>query len=257
MRTSRPIFLTNRARTLRGTHVQLRPISRRDAVELALVPDDGAWELLLRKPAEPGAAPSAWLDDALRTVKRGTERCWTIRDRVTGQLLGSTRFLNVDLANRRVEIGATWLLPEARGSVANAESKLLLLDHAFDVLGMQRVHIQADVRNTTSRAAIEALGASLEGVLRHHIVLADGTSRDTAVYSIIAPEWPALRATLVARVEAKVPSWRARESSLVEVEPAALTALTAQGANEWINAGVTYSSTTDAIASTGSASAVA
>ncbi|MCW2973394.1 MAG: GCN5-related N-acetyltransferase [Thermoleophilia bacterium] len=255
MRTSRPSFLANRARTLRGTHVQLRPISRRDAAELALVPDDDAWELLLRKPADPGTAPGAWLDDALRAVRRGSERCWTIRDRVTGQLLGSTRFLNVDLPNRRLEIGATWLLPEARGSVANAESKLLLLDHAFDVLGMQRVHVQADVRNATSRAAIEALGASFEGVLRQHIVLADGTSRDTAVYSIVAPEWPMLRAALVARISTKVPSWRARESSLVE--PTANPAFVGQEATDWMSAGVTYSSTTEAIASTGSASAVA
>lgn len=200
MRSTRPSFLMPRAATLVGEHVLLRPLSRRDAADLAQVPDDPAWELLLRKPAGPSSTPEGWLHDALRAARRGTERSWTIRDRQTGRLLGSTRYLNVDLANRRLEIGATWLLAEARGTAANAESKLLLLDHAFEALGVQRVHIQADVRNERSRRAIEALGASFEGVLRQHIVLDDGSSRDTAVYSLLAREWPELRPALVARV---------------------------------------------------------
>jgi len=156
-------------------------------------------------------------------VRRGTERCWTIRDAVDGRLLGSTRYLNIDLANSRLEIGATWLLPEARCSVANAETKLLLIDYAFDRLGMRRVHIQADVRNERSRRAIESLGATYEGVLRAHIVLPDGSSRDTAVYSIVASEWHELRPALVERVAARGADWRLRESSLVAAEaPAAM-----------------------------------
>lgn len=208
------------ATRLAGASVTLHPLRRRDLAELARVPDDPAWELLLRRPAGGAATAEGWLTEALRGVRRGTERCWTIRDSADGRLLGSTRFLNVDVANRRLEIGATWLLPEARGSVANAESKLLLLDHAFDDLGMLRVHIQADVRNDRSRRAIEALGATFEGVLRRHIVLADGTSRDTAVYSILADEWPALRMALVARLESRLPVWRGQPSSLLPQLPA-------------------------------------
>lgn len=249
MRTPRASFLGPRAATLRGEHVLLQPISRRDASELSRVPDDEGWELLLRRPAgglgagratghgggdasgATDATSEQWLDDALHGVRRGTERCWTIRDAVDGRLLGSTRYLNIDVPNARLEIGATWLLPEARGSVANAESKLLLIDYAVDVLGVRRVHIQADVRNARSRRAIEALGATFEGTLREHIVLADGTSRDTAVYSILASEWPALRTTLAARVAARAADWRGRASSLLPVEtPAAHAAFEAVAA---------------------------
>lgn len=214
MRASRPTFLMPRAGVLHGTHVSLVPLRRRDAADIARVPDDPAWSLLIRRPSGAGVAPESWVADALRGMRAGTERCWTIRDRVDGRLLGSTRYLNLDLANRRLEVGATWLLPEARGSAANAESKLLLLDHAFDRLGVQRVHIQADVRNTRSRAAIEALGATFEGVLRRHIVLPDGTTRDTAVYSILSDEWPPLRAALAERVAARTATWRVLPSSL-------------------------------------------
>lgn len=121
----------------------------------------------------------------------------------------------MDLANRRLEIGATWLLPEARGSVANLESKLLLLEHAMDALGVQRVHIQADVRNGRSRQAIESLGATFEGILRRHLVLPDGSTRDTAVYSILADEWPALRLALQARIATRGATWRAVPTSLL------------------------------------------
>jgi RimJ/RimL family protein N-acetyltransferase len=213
MHASRPTYLTPRATRLMGEHVSLHPLRRRDLAELLQLPDDPAWNLLLRRPVG-GDGTEAWLEDALRGMRRGVERCWLLRDRATGQLLGSTRFLNLDLHNRRVEIGATWLLAEARGTCANAESKLLLLDHAFDALGVRRVHVQADVRNERSRRAIEALGATFEGVLREHITLADGTSRDTAVYSLLAMEWPALRPALTERIAARPPAWRVRPSSL-------------------------------------------
>lgn len=214
MHVTRPSYLTPRPSMLCGTHLALHPLRARDLAELRTVPDDDAWRMLLRPPAGPGVSADAWLEDALRQVRRGTERCWLVRDRETGQLLGSTRFLNMDLANRRVEVGATWLLAEARGTVANVESKLLLLDHAFHDLGVRRVHVQADVRNTRSRRAIEALGATFEGVLRSHIVLADGSSRDTAVYSILDQDWSALRPQLEARGALRGPDWRGRGSTL-------------------------------------------
>lgn len=215
MRAALPGFLAPRAVRLIGEHVSLRPLSKKDADELARVPDDPAWDLLLRKPSGPDVDSGAWLADALSGIRRGHERAWTIRDRATNQLLGSTRFLNVELRHRRLEIGATWLLPEARGTVANAESKLLLLDHAFEGMGVERVHIQADALNNRSRAAIEALGATYEGLLRRHIVRPDGSTRDTAVYSILADEWPGLRPALVERVAQRSADWRLRPSSLI------------------------------------------
>lgn len=214
MRASRPTFRQSRFAGFHGRHVSLVPLRRADAAELARVPDDPAWDLLIRKPAIAGTDPG-WLADALRGTRSGRERCWLIRDRLDGRLLGSTRYLNIELHNRRLEIGATWLLPEARRSSANAESKLLLLDHAFDQLGIDRVHIQADVRNARSRRAIEALGASFEGVLRRHLVLPDGSSRDTAVYSILVDEWPSLRPGVVERIASRGPAWRSTASSLV------------------------------------------
>lgn len=224
MRASRPTFLTPRTTPLHGVDIALRPLSRRDASELIRVPDDPGWDLLLRRPAGGGASADAWLADALKCMRRGVEHAWTIRDRLDGRLLGSTRYLNVDLANRRLEIGATWLLPEARGSVANLEAKLLQLDHAFSALGIRRVHVQADVRNERSRRAIEGLGATFEGVLRSHIVLPDGTSRDTAVYSIVDAEWPELRAALVERIADRTASWRALPSSLAAHEASSMSA---------------------------------
>lgn len=213
--TGFPAFLTPRAIKLVGQHVMLRPLSKKDAEELGRVPDDPAWDLLLRKPAGPGVEPGEWLSDALSGVRRGVERAWTIRDAASGQLLGSTRFLNVELRHKRLEIGATWLLPEARGTSANAESKLLLLDHAFTGMGVDRVHVQADALNARSRAAIEALGATYEGTMRRHIVRPDGTTRDTAVYSILADEWPQLRPALAAQAAARTADWRLRPSSLL------------------------------------------
>jgi RimJ/RimL family protein N-acetyltransferase len=105
-------------------------------------------------------------------------------------------------------VGSTWFISRARGTVANVESKLLLLDHAFSNLAMRRIHIQADVRNERSRASIAALGATFEGVLRRHIVLPDGSSRDTAVYSILLEEWPSIRTHIEARASRKAPGWR-------------------------------------------------
>jgi len=195
--------------------VVLRPISRRDLPELERVPDDPAWDLLLRRPAGRDVRADAWLADAMRGMRSGIECAWTIRDRTDGRLLGSTRYLNVDLAHQRLEIGATWLLADARGSSANLDSKLALLDHAFDVFGVRRVHVQADVHNERSRRAIEGLGATLEGVLRRHIVRPDGTTRDTAVYSIIADEWAERRAGIAEQLAAREASWRRRESSLI------------------------------------------
>ncbi len=222
----RSTILVPRARTLRGLFVTLKPLTRRDLPELERVPDDPAWQLLLRPPTGPNITPATWLEDALRCARRGTERCWTIRDAIDGRLLGSTRLLNVDLANRRVEIGTTWLLEDARGSGANAESKLLLLDHAFTTLGVDRVHIQADARNERSRRAIEALGATFEGVLRRHLTRRDGTQRDTAVYSILADEWPALRPALDARATHRGPAWRTRPSALLPAQAETIAAIT-------------------------------
>ena len=128
--------------------------------------------------------------------RKGTERCWTIRDAETGQLLGSTRFLNVDTANRRLEIGHTWYAKRAQRTAINTDCKLLLLTHAFETLRCIAVEFRTHWFNQPSRRAIERLGAKQDGVLRNHQLLADGSRRDTVVFSILDSEWAAVKSHL-------------------------------------------------------------
>lgn len=115
---------------------------------------------------------------------------------VDGTLAGCTRYLDIRLAHRGLEIGSTWLAPEFMRTAANRAFKRLLLGHAFGAMGMARVQIKTDILNTRSQTAIERLGAVREGVLRQHMVRPDGTLRDTVMYSVVAAEWPAVRARL-------------------------------------------------------------
>ncbi len=118
-----------------------------------------------------------------------------------GAVIGSTSYLNIDGPNRRLEIGATWYVTEARRTGVNTEAKLLLLTHAFDALGCVAVEFRTHFFNTVSRTAIERLGAKQDGVLRSHQLLADGSRRDTVVYSFLDIEWPALRSNLKHRLD--------------------------------------------------------
>jgi RimJ/RimL family protein N-acetyltransferase len=118
---------------------------------------------------------------------------------VGGELAGSTRYLDVRLSQRGLEIGSTWLAPSYMRTGANRVFKRLLLAHAFEVMNLSRVQIKTDVLNTRSQTAIERLGAVREGVLRQHMVRPDGSMRDTVMYSILDHEWPKVRARLEAR----------------------------------------------------------
>jgi N-acetyltransferase len=124
----------------------------------------------------------------------------------TGEVYGSTSYLAIDLANRRLEIGATWLTPAFQRTAANTEAKLLLLAHAFDVLGCNRVEFKTDHLNARSRAAIRRLGALEEGALRAHMVRPDGTLRDSVYFSILRSEWPAVREGLLQRLARDTPA---------------------------------------------------
>ncbi|TDE08921.1 GNAT family N-acetyltransferase [Jiangella asiatica] len=123
---------------------------------------------------------------------------WAIRRQADGRIVGSTSYLDIDARNLRVEIGATWIGPEWWRTEVNTAAKLLLLEHAFDTLGLERVSLKTDHLNERSRTAIERLGAVREGVLRHHMRRPDGTWRDTVYYSILAAEWPDVRDRLTA-----------------------------------------------------------
>ncbi|KZY31168.1 amino acid acetyltransferase, partial [Roseovarius sp. HI0049] len=118
----------------------------------------------------------------------------------SGRAVGMTTYMNIDAANRRVEIGSTWISPETQRTGLNTEAKLLLLAHAFDTLDCIAVEFRTHAMNHQSRRAIERLGAKQDGLLRSHAIMANGTLRDTAVYSILPHEWPAVRANLTARL---------------------------------------------------------
>ena len=142
-----------------------------------------------------------WLESSVQAANQGHEVPFAILSAETGAPVGSTRFLEIRLEHLRVEIGWTWLARSVWGSGANVEAKLLLLTHAFERVGCRRVEFKTDARNERSRGALEALGATFEGVLRKHVVLQHGAPRDSAYYSVIDDEWPEVRAALEQRLE--------------------------------------------------------
>jgi RimJ/RimL family protein N-acetyltransferase len=142
-----------------------------------------------------------WLAASLAAGSEGSAVPFAILAADTGQVLGSTRFLELRFEHLRAEIGWTWLTRSAWGTGANVETKLLLLEHAFERVGLRRVEFKTDARNERSRGALLALGASFEGVLRKHMVVRDGGERDSAYYSVIDSEWPALKSRLRERLD--------------------------------------------------------
>jgi RimJ/RimL family protein N-acetyltransferase len=157
------------------------------------------WEWVDHPGHEP-AAFAAWFAFSLREARAGREAPFATRDRGSGKVIGSTRFLELRPAHRGLEIGWTWLTPTAWRTGANVEAKLLMLEHAFERLGCARVELKTDARNARSRRAMEALPAQFEGIHRKHRLLSDGSFRDTAWYSVIDDDWPAVRANLERRL---------------------------------------------------------
>jgi len=188
---------------LTGDLVVLEPLQVEHHDELVVAASDGRlWELWYTSVPAP-AGMRAEIERRLAEQAAGTMLPFTTRRADDGQVIGMTTFMNADPVHRRVEIGSTWNARSAQGSGTNAESKLLLLGHAFDTLDCIAVEFRTHWHNRQSRAAIERLGAKQDGVLRSHQRMADGSLRDTVVYSIIAPEWPAVRAGLQYRLAAR------------------------------------------------------
>jgi RimJ/RimL family protein N-acetyltransferase len=193
--------------TLSGSTVILEPLATGDAAALAEAAADGElWNITVTTVPRPEAM-QAWVDAALAAQAAGRELPFVIRDAAARRVLGSTRYRAIALEHRRLEIGNTWLRASAQRTAANTECKLLLMGHAFDALGCNRVEFITDVLNERSRVAILRLGATQEGVLRHHMVMPGGRVRDSAVFSLLRDEWPAAKARLLARLrEAGAPS---------------------------------------------------
>jgi RimJ/RimL family protein N-acetyltransferase len=188
---------------LAGRFVVLEPLEPAHLTELRpIVGDPRVFTHLTVDLGAPGAL-ERWLDQARGPTARGEQLVFVTRLIADGRLVGSTRYLNVAAPHRRLEIGWTWLLPAVWGGPVNTESKLLLLAHAFEVLGAHRVEFRTDSRNERSQAAIAALGAAKEGVFRRHMVVKDGYVRDTVQFAIVDQDWPAVRPRLEARLAAK------------------------------------------------------
>ncbi len=179
---------------LEGAHVRLEPLLVAHGAEvLEAGREPSIWEHLPRAALTDLADAEGWIREALAEQARGESVPFAIRSHAGGALAGSTRFLEIRRPHRTLEIGWTWLAPAHQRSAINTEAKLLLLVHAFEDLGAERVQFKTDARNLRSQRALERIGAQREGVLRRHLIVRDGYRRDSVFYSVIAPEWPAVR----------------------------------------------------------------
>jgi N-acetyltransferase len=187
---------------LKGAHARLEPLSHQHLDGLTEAVKDGElwklWYTLIPRPEDMGKE----IERRLSLQAAGSMLPFTVFD-ATGKIAGMTTYMNVDAANRRVEIGSTWYAKSVQRSALNTQCKLLLLAHAFDKLGCIAVEFRAHFFNQQSRRGIERLGAKLDGILRNHQVATNGTLRDTVVYSIIASEWPTVRAHLTYQLNEK------------------------------------------------------
>ena len=186
--------------TLSNQWVTLEPLSLDHAAALALAVGDLCDLWYQDHIPTPGGVPE-YIEKNLADQERGERAPWAIVD-PAGNAIGVTTFLHPDPVNRSIEIGSTWITKDAQGAPFNKAAKLLMLQRAFDDLGCLRVEIRTHFMNRQSRAAIESLGAKLDGVLRRHKILKSGLVRDTCVYSILDTEWPEVKTSLEARLGA-------------------------------------------------------
>ena len=182
---------------LRGDRVRLEPLSRDHAA--GLLAAAGASEIWRYMPVSLDARDDVerWIDAALSARSVGAEMPYAIVENVTGREIGSTRLMDIRAAHRGLEIGWTWLAKDQWRNGVNTECKFLLLQYAFDSLEAIRVQLKTHRLNFRSRRAIERIGAQFEGILRNAVILPDGTFRDSAYYSVIDAEWPAVRRHLL------------------------------------------------------------
>src|SRR5262245_58151808 len=188
------------APALTGRWVRLESLadSHREPLRAA-ADNDRIWEHMTLLARGPGF--DQWFAGALTQCDAGKRMPFAVRLLATGELVGSTSYLDPVPEHKRVEIGATWYRPDVWGTAVNPECKLLLLTHAFDTLGLNRVSFVTDVRNERSQAAIAKLGAQREGVLRAHMLTRNGRVRDSVLFAITAGEWPRVKDRLEKRVE--------------------------------------------------------
>ena len=187
--------------SLDGQHVAVEPLERKHSDDLTRAAADGdlhrLWYTMVPTPE---GVPEE-IERHLSLREAGTMFPFAVIQKSTGHAVGMTTYMNISAPNRRLEIGSTWYRKSVQRTPLNTECKLLLLQHAFEELESICVEFRTHFINTQSRRAIERLGAKLDGVLRSNMIMANGTVRDTAVYSIIQSEWPTVKANLTWRLE--------------------------------------------------------
>ena len=189
--------------TLERDGVRLEPLTQDHAPGIAEAVKDGElWKLWFTQIPDPDSVP-AYIEKALEEQRRGTMMPWAVKS--GSRVIGCTRYHDIMAEVDRVEIGYTWYIASLQRTRINTVCKLLLLSHAFDTLGCGVVGLRTDGFNVRSQRAIEGLGAKKDGVLRHHRRRANGTFGDTVMYSILASEWPSVKANLEFRLERNAP----------------------------------------------------
>lgn len=191
--------------TLSTDRLTLRPLTLDDAAALAEAASDGAlWEKKTTTVPRPEGF-TAYIEKALELQAAGLALPFATVVNDGDRVVGSTRYMNIDAANSRVEVGTTWIAKSWQRTFVNPHAKFLMLRHAFETLGCNAVELRTHRLNDQSRAAIERLGAKLDGILRRHMIMPDGHVRDTVVYSIIREEWPDVKAALEVRMKSLDP----------------------------------------------------
>lgn len=183
---------------LTGSRVRLEPLRADHLADLEEVAFDlPIWQWTIMGPQD-AAGLRRWVETALDNQAAGTERPFATVDLGTGRAIGSSRYMTIVPEHRRLEIGWTWIGTAFQRTGANREAKLLQLTHAFETLAANRVEFKTHARNERSRNALAGIGATFEGVFRNHTIMPDGSLRDSAYFSVIAGEWPAIKAGLEA-----------------------------------------------------------
>jgi len=187
--------------TLIGGGVRLEPLSETHISDLARVGTDSRiWQFTRYPLVRTAQDVGSWVMDMLELQAKGHDLPFAVIHLDSGRTIGATRYLDIQPEHRNLEIGGTWYGIDFQGTGVNTACKFLLLSHAFEHYGCIRVFLKTDARNSRSQRAIEKLGAVKEGVVRNHLILPDGTVRSSVFYSILAEEWPAVKADLESRL---------------------------------------------------------
>ena len=186
--------------TLEGVHVRLEAMRAEHTEELIAAGTGHGLFRFFPVSMETAEGMRAFVAYALAALAKRTALPFTTIERHSGQIVGSTSYLAIEPAHKRLEIGATWITPSHQRTAVNTEAKLLQLGHCFEVLGCNRVEFKTDARNDRSRAALARIGAVEEGTFRAHMVMPDAALRSSVYFSVIASEWPAVKERLVRRL---------------------------------------------------------